>query len=436
MTKTPIVISIVASGTRGDVQPYVALGKGLKRAGYTVRLLTSEDFESLAAGAGLEFHSTGGSIEAIIQSDEWRKTTESGNFIAILARMQNEMKQQAAGLAQRLPTLLEGSDLIVTGAGIFGVLAYADLHNIPVIQAYVFPFTSTREFPSPLTPELPFGGAVNRLSFQAMRQMLWQSSKAADSLMRQQLGLGKGPFWGPFKALAGRHEPVLYGYSRHVLPRPADWSEDHHVTGYWFLDAPNDWLPPSDLLDFLNAGEPPVYIGFGSMGSRNPEEAGRIALEALQRSGQRGILASGWGGLKAADMPDTVHLITAIPHSWLFERMAAVVHHGGAGTTAAGLRAAVPSIIVPFMGDQHFWGKRLADLGVGTKPIPRKQLSAERLAEAITGAVSDSAMRQRAQELGQKIRAEDGLASAVALIDRFSQGLQRRSRSGTAVPSP
>lgn len=429
-------VSIVASGTRGDVQPYIALGKGLKDAGYNVRLLASEDFEPLAAGAGLEFYSTGGSIEAIIQSDEWRKTTENGNFLAILSRMQREMKHHAAGLAQKLPALLEGSDLIVTGAGVFGVLAFANLHNIPVIQAYVFPFTPTREFPSPLTPGLTLGGALNRLSFHAMRQMLWQSSKAVDSMMRQKLGLGKGPFWGPFQALAIRQEPVLYGYSRHVLPRPHDWPENQHVTGYWFLDAPNDWVPPPDLVNFLDRGDAPVYIGFGSMGSRNPEEAGRIALEALQRSGQRGILASGWGGLKAADVPDTVHLIASIPHSWLFERMAAVVHHGGAGTTAAGLRAAVPSIIVPFMGDQHFWGKRVADLGVGTKPIPRKQLSAERLAEAITGAVSDSAMRGRAHELGQKIRTEDGVDNAVAFIGRFMQRLQERSRSLTAFPSP
>jgi sterol 3beta-glucosyltransferase len=170
---------------------------------------------------------------------------------------------------------------------------------------------------------------------------------------------------------------------------------------------------------FLDGGPPPVYIGFGSMGGRNPEQAGAIALEALAQSGQRGIVASGWGGIKTSDVPANVHLISAIPHRWLFPRMAAVVHHGGAGTTAAGLAAGVPNIIVPFMGDQPFWGKRVADLGVGPAPIARKQLTTQRLAEAIKQATSDAVMRQRAHDLGQKICAEDGVANAVEFVGRF-----------------
>jgi sterol 3beta-glucosyltransferase len=412
-------IAIVASGTRGDVQPYVALGKGLKEAGHHVRLLTSEDFETLVTDAGLAFDSTGPSIEAVINSDEWRKTLESSNFLLILSKMQNEMKRQAAGLAQRIPGLLKGSDLIITGTGgIGGTFAVAEMLNIPFVQAYVFPFTPTQEFPSPLVPTLPLGRLLNPLSFHVMRQLLWQSSKASDVTTRDLLGLPKGSFWGPFRRLRDQKIPVLYGYSRHVLPPPTDWDESHHVTGYWFLDAPNSWTPPADLVEFLEAGPPPVYIGFGSMGSRNPEEAGKLALEALERSGQRGVLASGWGGLKAATLPKSVHLISSIPHSWLFERMSAVVHHGGAGTTVAGLRAGVPSIIVPFMGDQPFWGKRVADLGVGPTPIPRKKLTSQRLAEAITEATSNATMKERASELGKLIRAEDGVGNAVAFIER------------------
>ncbi|WP_343421060.1 glycosyltransferase [Candidatus Flexifilum breve] len=155
------------------------------------------------------------------------------------------------------------------------------------------------------------------------------------------------------------------------------------------------------------------------MSSRNPEESGQIALEALRRSGQRGVLASGWGGLKPTELPDNVHLISALPHSWLFPRMAAVVHHGGAGTTAAGFRAGVPSIIVPFGLDQPFWGSRAVAVGVGPRPIPRKQLTGARLGEAITAAVTDQGMRQQAADLGQKIRAEDGVDSAVASIERY-----------------
>lgn len=415
-----IEIAIVASGTRGDVQPYIALGKGLREAGYHVRLLTSDNFEALVREGGLTFCSIGESVEARLQSAEWLKTIESGNFLKILARMQKEMKQAAAGIAQRLPNLLRGSDLILTGmAGMGGTFSIAGKSGIPVIEAYVFPFTPTSEFPSPLVPKLPLGGALNRLSFHATRQIFWQTSKAGDSATRQVMGLGKGSFWGPYREMTRTGHPVLYGYSPLVLPRPQDWADNYHVTGYWFLDAPADWTPPADLLAFLDAGAPPVYIGFGSMGSRDPEKAAEIALEALRLSGQRGVIASGWGGMKTADLPDNVHLVSSIPHRWLFPRMAAVVHHGGAGTTGAGLGAGVPSIIVPFMGDQAFWGKRVADLGVGTMPLPRKTLTAQRLAKAITEAVTSTAMRQRASELGQRIAAEDGIGNAVVMVDRL-----------------
>jgi sterol 3beta-glucosyltransferase len=413
-------ISIVASGSRGDVQPYIALGQGLAQAGFSVRLLTSDDFEPLVTGAGLVFCSTGGSIEAVIQSEEWRNTIERGNFLVILSRMQSEMKRYAGGLAQKLPPLLEGSDLIIAGTAGMSAFTIADWMKIPFLQAYVFPFTPTGAYPAPLVPKLPVrSGAINRLTFHITRQMLWQSSKAADVATRKVIGVGKGSFWGPFASLNRRHIPALYGYSRHVLPRPDDFPDNHLVTGYWFLDAPDDWQPPADLVDFLNAGDPPVYIGFGSMGSRNPEEAAALALDALKRSGQRGVLASGWGGLQPADVPDTVHLISSLPHRWLFPKMAAVVHHGGAGTAAAGFAAGVPSIIVPFMGDQPFWGQRAFDLGVGPAPIPRKKLTGERLAEAIREAVMNSAMKQQAKSLGEKIAAEDGVANAVEFVRRM-----------------
>jgi sterol 3beta-glucosyltransferase len=417
-----VEIAIVASGTRGDVQPYVALGRGLKNAGYHVRLLTNDSFESLVTEAGLTFCSTGESVEALLQNEEWRKTVESGNFMSILLRMRSEMQRGGAEIARRLPGLLNGSDLIVTGtSGMTGVFSVADMLKIPVIEAHVVPFTPTHEFPSPLTPRLPFGRALNWWSFHLMRQMMWQTLRVGDVATREVLGLEKPSLWRLPSSPSGAQAPILYGYSPHVLPRPRDWPEHEYVTGYWFLDAPSGWTPPADLMAFLEAGEPPVYIGFGSMGSRNPEVAGRIALEALERSGQRGILATGWGGLRPSNVPKNVHLISSIPHTWLFSRMAAVVHHGGAGTTAAGLRAGVPSIVVPFMADQPFWGKRVADLGVGPQPIPKKQLSGKRLAEAISEAVSNTGMRQRAHALGQNIRAEDGIAASVAIVERFIQ---------------
>lgn len=412
-------IAIVASGTRGDVQPYVALGKGLQEAGFSVRVLTGNSFEWLVREAGLDYGSTGESVEAMLETEAWRKRVESGNFLRILSGMREEMKRASADLARRLPDLLAGSDLIITGtAGLIGVLPIAEMMQIPYIQANVFPFTPTSAFPSPLVPALPLGGALNRLSFHVTRQMFWQSSKTGDQAVRLSLNLPKGPMFGPFRRLTEQRTPVMYGYSRHILPHPHDWPDTHAITGYWFLETPVSWSPPADLVRFLDAGDPPVYIGFGSMGSRNPQAMAEIALEALALTGQRGVLASGWGGLTADSLPGSVHMIASMPHAWLFERMATVVHHGGAGTTAAGFRAGVPSIIIPFMADQPFWGKRAADLGVGPAPIPRKTLTARRLADAISVSVNDRAMRQRAQTLGEQIRAEDGIGQAVAFVER------------------
>ncbi|MDX2078474.1 MAG: glycosyltransferase, partial [bacterium] len=231
----------------------------------------------------------------------------------------------------------------------------------------------------------------------------------------------KGSFFGHFRRMNREKVPTLYGYSNHVLPRPSDWEAHIDVTGYWYLDTYADWTPPADLVAFLANGSTPVYIGFGSMGSKNPEEAGKIALKALELSGQRGVIASGWGGMKSSDLPPTVYMLSSVPHSWLFPQMSAVVHHGGAGTTAAGLRAGIPSIIIPFMGDQPYWGHRVHQLGVGTKPIPRKKLTAENLAEAINQAVSDTTMRQKAKELGDKICTEDGIGNAVAHIQAITK---------------
>lgn len=194
-------------------------------------------------------------------------------------------------------------------------------------------------------------------------------------------------------------------------------------TGYWFLDEDPKWQPPADLVDFLEKDQPPVYVGFGSIG--NPiqaEQTTRLVVEALQRAGQRGLLATGWSGMsKTVELPPQMYMLESAPHSWLFPRMAAVVHHGGAATTAAGLRAGVPNIIIPHGNDQFAWGRRMWELGAGAKPIPRKKLTAENLAEAIRAALSQE-IKENVQILGQKIRTEDGAVTAAKVIlECFSQ---------------
>jgi sterol 3beta-glucosyltransferase len=200
------------------------------------------------------------------------------------------------------------------------------------------------------------------------------------------------------------------------VPRPADWPATVAVTGYWFLDEGADWQPPRALVDFLEAGPPPVFVGFGSMAGRDPDRLGRAVLAALARAGQRGVVVTGWGGLRVDDPPPGVFVAEAVPYDWLLPRVAAVVHHGGAGTIAAGLRAGKPTVVCPFVADQPFWGARVHALGAGPAPIPQRRLSAEALAGAIRVAVGDDGMRERAAALGAAIRGEDGVAAAVALL--------------------
>ena len=417
-------IMIMAMGSRGDVQPYVALGKGLKAAGHSVRLATHENFESLVNSHELEFYPLKGNVQAFLEDTENRKLLENGNFLAINARAAKASQRAAIDWADGGLVAGQGMDLLIAGVGgLFLGVSLAEKLKIPLLQAYIFPFTPTKAFPAVLFPQSisKLGGAVNRLSHHIFRQIMWQGARTGDGLARQQvLDLPTAPFWGDYNSVHLQRYPILYGLSPSVIAKPSDW-QNTHITGYWFLDEAPDWSPPLALLEFLQSGSPPMFIGFGSMVSRNPEETADLVLQAISLTGQRAILQSGWSGLSKRDLPDTVFMVDSVPHSWLFPQVAAVVHHGGAGTTAAGLRAGIPTIVIPFFGDQPFWGRRVAELGVGTAPIPRKELTAERLAESIHKAVSDPAMRQRTADLGAKIQAEDGVANAVAIVQELEK---------------
>lgn len=413
-------ITIIAGGSRGDVQPYVALGKGLKEASHTVRILSTDDFQNLVTDHGLNFFSTGGSSQAV--AENLQALTEQGKTLQIFSQMRRASEKQAVEAAEKGLVACQGSDLILGGlSGIFSGQALSEKLDIPLLLAYLVPFTPTSAFPSALTPlpQTPLTRWMNKPSHRLAQQIMWQSFRSADNKARAEvLDLPPASFWGPFSSLKRQNRPVLFGYSSHVLPHPRDWDDNQHVTGYWFLEPPQGWEPPTNLLHFLQSGPPPVYIGFGSMNSSKPEETAEIVLQALVRTGQRGVLYAGWGGLKKEQLPEHVFMTDSIPHTWLFPRMAAVVHHGGVGTIAAGLAAGVPSIITPFFADQPFWGQQIYRLGVGPKPIPRRRLSVDNLAAAIELAISDMEMRKRAASLGEHIRAENGMTRAVAIIEQ------------------
>jgi sterol 3beta-glucosyltransferase len=414
-------ILIIAPGSRGDVQPYIALGKGLQDAGHYIRLVSHSNFESLITSYGLEFWSFGNDVKDAVESTEMRELTEKGNFLLLLAKMAKEAQREALRFAEGGLLAAQSMDIVLSGiGGLFIGTAIAEKMDMPLIQAYVFPFTPTHEFSSVLTPRLP--ALLNRLSHEVARQLMWQGFRSADTIARKKvLNIPAAPLFGPYHSKSTQNMPVLYGFSPSVIPAPSDWHGNIHITGYWFVNEADDWQPPASLLDFLQSGSPPVYIGFGSMANRNPEQTTDLILQALALTNQRAVLLSGWGGLQKNNVPDSVFMIDSIPHSWLFPRMSAIIHHGGASTTAAGLRAGVPSVVIPFFGDQPFWGQRIADLGVGTKPIPRKKLTIERLADAIREVTTNQEMRHRAEKVGKQIQSENGIESAVNIFNNLEK---------------
>ncbi|KAB8140321.1 glycosyltransferase family 1 protein [Chloroflexia bacterium SDU3-3] len=412
-------ITLLSYGSRGDVQPYVALALALHQAGgHHIRLVAPPDFAALAQDYPLNFFPVGVNVQEHLK-ERSRVLAQSGKSIRNLRVLRNELRSIMDDVARDTWEACQGSELIIgVGPASYSV---AEKLGVPFIEVAMQPVTPTRAFPSPVVPPwLQGGGTINRLTHVLFEQFFWQLFRASTNRQRTQV-LGLPPFAmrNPVRHLREHGLLRLYAYSPHVVPRPDDWPAHHHVTGYWFLPPPAGWQPPPELAAFLDAGPPPVYIGFGSMLGKDPKKTTALVTEALARSGQRGVLAGGWGALGEGAQP-TAHLflVDSIPHHWLFPHMAAIVHHGGAGTTGAALRGGVPSIVVPFSFDQPFWGQRVASLGVGPQPIPRAKLTVRNLADAIEQAVHDAQMRERAAQLGARIQAENGTAQAIALIDQ------------------
>lgn len=410
--------TILAYGSRGDVQPYIALGAGLQRAGHSVRLAAPEPFGAFVAQHGLDFAPLAGDSATLSRElvdraglNPIRAIAAMGGYVLPLAL---RVLAQTRGACRDADAIIHSFLMVNAGHEI------ARERGVPDFFAQPFPvFAGTSAFAALMLPPSRFG-AYNRLTHDFSTWIFWNASRVMYGRLRC-----KHPDLPPlsgwlFDAKDRLPPPILFGFSPLVIPRPADWHEDIHVTGYWFLDAASGWEPPADLARFLEAGPPPVYIGFGSMVTAEAGKLTRIAVEGLRRAGQRGVILGGWSGVGSGliDQQDIL-VIDKAPHDWLFPRMAAIVHHGGAGTTAAALRSGVPALVAPFTADQPFWGQRVYNLGVGPKPIPRSRLTADRLAEAISGMVYNRLMRERAAALGEKIRAEDGVGRAVEIIDRY-----------------
>ncbi len=411
-------LAILTIGSRGDVQPYAALGLGLQRAGYEVVIATHDLFGPWLEGIGLGFAPVEGNPQELLEGEVGREWLESGSNIL---KFVGKMAELAGPLIDRMCrdayAACKGSDAILFSPLGMVAMSIGEKLGIPVIPAFVQPLVRSSAYPCMGVDTVRLPGFLNYASHVLFEQMMWQTSRRfANAFRTEVLGLPPFDLAGPYSLLYRMRTPFLLGFSEHVVPRPHDWGPSIHVTGYWFLDAAPGWQPPADLVAFLDAGPAPVYVGFGSMTPRNPGALGEMVMAALKAAGARGVVLSGWAGLERGAGTDDVFIVDNVPHDWLFPQMGAVVHHGGAGTTAAGLRAGVPSLLLPFFADQPSWGRRVADRGAGPTFIPQRELTADRLAAGIRQALGDGAMRERAARLGELIRAEDGVDRAVAAV--------------------
>jgi len=418
-------ITIIALGSRGDVLPYAALGRALRESGHRVRLATFASFEPLIAARGLDFHPVHGDAQAIMLGSGGQALARSGQSVVRMAvGVMRSFGALARDYARDLSALAsQPADLIVNQLP--GSLYGYDLAEklcVPMVAAAVMPLVPTRSQPMLAFPRWPsvlpgYCLLTHRLAYQ----LVWQAFRPTINRWRQEvLGLDRMPLRGIFRQTR-ESIPVLNGFSARVVPRPPDWGRQVRVTGYWFPEDA-DWRPTDDLLRFLDDGPPPVFAGFGSMPLRDADRVTDLVLEALRQSGQRAIVHAGWGGAGGRALPGWAFGLDYAPYGWLFPRMAALIHHGGSGTTAFGLRSGVPAVVVPFLFDQFYWGRRIAELGVGPVPVPFGKLSVGRLADAIQAVTADSEMPERARRLGIEIQGEDGLGTAVQVLEGLVSG--------------
>jgi UDP:flavonoid glycosyltransferase YjiC (YdhE family) len=422
-------LTLVALGSLGDVQPIVALGQGLARHGHRVRIASYETFEGLIRRHGMEFARIEGDPRRALGDQAGQQWQESGRS---WLRFSQGMRRLATyhdlekSLMDTVAACAGTEAVLYTALGAAGYHV-AEMRGVPSIYLLLQPMSRSRHEPCLFMPALPLGGAYNWWTYLLVERMIWQTVRTVYNRWRRDvLHLPPIPPSGPFDRLYAEREPFVYGFSPRVVPPAPDHPEWHHTTGYWFLERDADWRPPPEIVAFLDDGPPPVSIGFGSMSGASARRLLALSVEAVRRSGLRAVLLGGWAAAAREGLPDSILVLDAVPHDWLFPRVAAVVHHGGAGTTAAGLRAGRATVAVPFMGDQPYWGRRVHALGVGPKPIQRSELTVHRLAEGLAQATTDTTMRQRAAALGEALGREDGVANAVRVI-----GAHLEARRGT-----
>jgi len=413
-------MAAVTFGTEGDTRPIAGLCRALKDAGHDVTLLAAKDTLRSAEKLDVPHAALAGDIRgALLAMAAIVSANTSLNAHAqALARIAND--NAAAWMRETLSVTTGCDALIGAGLAAFAGISVAEKLGIPVIGAGMFPLNPTAEFPSPLLPPWKTPGWLNRFSHHLVVHMLWRAfRKATNEARATVLSL-------PARRKPWTNHPMLYGISPSLLPKPADWPSNAYMCGQWVHPVSN-WEPPRRLNEFLAAGDAPIYIGFGSMVGFDRNALFDSIIAAV--NGRRALFYPGWSGIQGLQLPNNFLVIDDTPHDWLFPRTSLVMHHGGSGTTHSAARSGIPSIVLPFAGDQAFWAERLRILGVAPEFTSVRQISATALARAMDIAQS-TPMRSRAAALGERMHTEDGLASAVNTIEVLLRGEAKFVASG------
>lgn len=414
----PLRISIATYGTRGDVQPFVALAKALQARGHRVSLAAPHGQTGFIEGHGVTCVPLAGDPGTFVRE---LNDKAGNNMFKVVQTMLDFVTPLAESVSATLRPVFADSDVIISSfLATTGSHALAMEYGARHVSAQFFPvFTPTGDFPAPSFPVWPLGRAYNRLTHALFKAVFWGLGHSSYGRMAK----GRPAFpqkvvW-PFDASVQPPVLRLYAHSQTLLPTPADWPAEAHVTGNWHLNEGQGWQPPAELADFLAAGEPPVCISLGSIEASDVQGFYDTLTGTLLARGQRVAV---FAGLNEVRFPADERLLVLppTPHDWLFPRMQAIIHHGGAGVTGEALRSGVPQIVMPFSADQPFWAAQVARLGVAARPIPPKQLSRERLLDALAQ-TSQPGMRARAAHVAGQVRQERGVDTAVNLIEAYAQ---------------
>ena len=416
-------ITISAVGTRGDVQPMLALGAGLIKAGHQVTLATHQNFADVVRKHGLSYLPLAGNPVELLQTEVGMKCMNGGfRPLTSAKRWLGTWATINKQIAHDIWQASQGADLVIGTGTAFWAADVAEALKVPYVNALLWPGFIIENFPPITFPQwIKLGKKGNVLLHCLYGLSVWFPLKKVTNEFRTEIlklppiSIPNGP--APDGVPDYR---VLLAVSPQVVSKPTNWDGKYDVTGYWFSQTTEEYQPPEELASFLATGPTPICLGFGSIGSHNPTEFTRKLISAIELTGQRAILLTGWGGIAdEISLPDNIIAVESVPHEWLFPKVSTVVSHGGAGTTSAVLRSGIPPIILPSFHDQFFWGSKVRELGVGPKSITKKKMTVANLARAIDVALGDVEMRKRAKALGERIRSENGVNRAISSINKL-----------------